>query len=188
VIDPGVRVVIAMGTFTAGDDSSLHALIRGFRAGDKGAFRTAFEAVADALARERAALPERCVLVAVPAHRPGQSRRPIDVLVSELATVQGWAAPAEPPLRRIEPVPEAKLGCTGIADPTRSLHWTPQMYADGVVLIDDVVRSGGTIRSCVRAIQSGSVGASTVLIIGLARAIETGGRPGAASDAEPSHQ
>jgi predicted amidophosphoribosyltransferase len=171
--------MIALGTFVAGDDSALHALIRRFRAGDPDAYRIALEAAARALAEQRDSIPRPGLLVAVPAHSPSDARRPLDRLVSDLAAHGDWAAPKDPPLRRVLRVPEAKLGRTDPASLAASLRWTPPRQSGPIVLIDDVIRSGATIAACVTAIRATRPSTTVSLILGLARATgpDDGTRP-----------
>lgn len=147
-----VATRILLGTFSADLADPLHALVRAARAGDP-------TALSDVIDRIRlvawTAWPEivSAVIVAVPGHRPGPANRLLLEVADELAVIRGWNHVRDA-LRRCRPAAEAKAGDPrdASADAT-TLEWVPARGGAAIILLDDVVRTGTTLRACAESIR-----------------------------------
>lgn len=146
-------IAILLGTISTALDDPLHDLIRAARTGDAAALATVID-------RVRLAAPDiwpdiRSAVVAdVPGHLPGAANPLVRAVADELAGIRGWDH-APDALRRIHPAPEAKAG--GTRDPqaeAATLAWAHASGSAAIVMIDDVLRSGSTLRACATAIQA----------------------------------
>jgi hypothetical protein len=148
-----VATRILLGTFSAGLADPLHVLVRAARTGDH-------VAVSEVIDRVRlvawAAWPdiESAVVVAVPGHLPGPANPLILEVADELAVIRGWRHVRDA-LRRISPAPEAKAGgAHDAAADAATIAWEPAQGYEAVVLLDDVVHTGATLRSCAASIRA----------------------------------
>ncbi len=172
-VPPDVPTLVALGTFARADPGGLHGLIRAFRTGDPAAAETVARGVLDAVAASPPLARVRGVVVPVPGHAAGVDDGPRMGLARRLAATCGWLVPEPPPLRRVASVPEAKARPPRDADAeTASLRWDDERVERGsvVILLDDVLASGGTIAAAVAAIRRDSIAARDIRVVVVARA------------------
>ena len=148
-----VPTAIVLGSFQLARASSLHRLIRAARTGDPTAIGTVVDRLGQAIGSIWPTITDG-VLVPVPGHLPASDVPLVRIASSEIATRRGWVY-AEGALRRRRPAPAAKTGpvrdrCTEI----ESLRWIAPERGQTIVLVDDVVRSGATLRVCAEAIRA----------------------------------
>lgn len=166
-----------LGSFDVLGSSELHVLIRTARAGDPGA-------TAEVLDRARRALEARLgatrggVVVPVPGHLPGGPGPLVEALACAIAGERGWPHAADA-LRRDRHVPEAKAaGARDLQMERETLTWTPPLVGETIVLVDDVVRTGLTLRACAEAIRaSGDDRAILMVVLAIALDHNAPGRP-----------
>ena len=116
--------------------------------------------------------PGPWILVPTPAHRRG--RRGFAALPSLLASC-AFDVPVVDLLRIVRPYPALKA----VAGPVRAHHVHGAMRADprravalshcSVVLVDDVLTTGATLRECRRALGDVGVQASSIAVLAIAR-------------------
>lgn len=149
----GVPIAILLGAISGALDDPVHALVRAARTGDAGALSTVIHQV-------RLAAPHlwpdihSAVVAGVPGHRPGPANQLVLAVADELAGIRGWDH-APDALQRIRPAPEAKAG--GPRDPqaeAATLEWVRAPRGAAIVLVDDVRRSGSTLRACATTIHA----------------------------------
>lgn len=147
-----------------------HDLLRAFRAGDP-------EAVAQVLARVRLAVAPHAarlfapgtIGVAVPGHRAGSVNAPCALLIGALAAEFPDLLPGPGVLIRVRDAPEAKTGDR--RDPvaeTATLGWQARLVPAGVhrvLLVDDALRSGGTLAAAAMAVPSGLAASTDALAV-----------------------
>lgn len=169
---PGLSVPlrVMLGSFPAREADGLHRLIRAARSGDS-------RAVADLLDRVSRAAPAvwpgvtDALAVPVPGHLPGATHPLVLAVARAVARARDWDY-AEDALRRARPAPEAKAaGARDLTAEVATLEWVPWPLGRVVVLIDDVVRSGTTLRSCADAMRAAGE-TRNLLAIAAAEALE----------------
>jgi phosphoribosylpyrophosphate synthetase len=148
-----VTTAIVLGSFHVARASGLHLLIRSARTGDP----TAIGVVVDRLGQSISSIWPTitdAVVVPVPGHLPASDVPLVQIASSEIAARRGWIC-AEGALRRCQPAPAAKTG------PVRdrraeieTLVWMAPEHGQTIVLVDDVVRTGTTLRVCGEAIRA----------------------------------
>lgn len=154
--------------------SPEHDLVRAFRAGDADAAavvlrlaRATLEAAGPRL------LGRRTLAVAVPGHRAGSTNRACEALIAALAAQIPGIVPAPGVLVRLEDSPEGKLGLPRNPDQeARTLAWRDDVVPTAinrVLLVDDVVRTSGTLHAAVRAIPAPLASRASALVIFEAR-------------------
>jgi predicted amidophosphoribosyltransferase len=171
----GIPTEAILGALRVGSEDRLHMLLRTARAGDADALAQLAEMI-----RLAARDPYRDLvtgfIVPVPAHLPGSRGRVVEVAAQELSLARGWPVRTGA-LLRLRPVVEAKAG--GVRDPDAeapSLRWRPPDDPGVIVLVDDVVRSGGTLLAAERAIRAAGEHRPIVAIV-VCRAVPAVGDP-----------
>jgi hypothetical protein len=171
---PDVPVRILLGSFSIGVADELHDLVRAAHEGKPEAVSTVLERVRRAARLVWPHIPEALV-VPVPGHMPGPVHPLLRAISAEIATVRGWDQADV--LRRRRPGPEAKAG--GDRDPeaeATTLEVRRPTSPAAIVLVDDVVRTGASLRACVGAIRAGGDGRVVVaVVLAAARGVGPGG-------------
>jgi hypothetical protein len=161
-----VPEVVALATFPRGAPSRLHDLAHAFHAGDPAASDEVAALVAAYLAGDGGrrlppvAWSERVAAVAVPGHLAGSVNRPVERLLArlglEVPTLVAWPGA----LDRIADAPEARDGGRP-RDPAAeaaTLRWHMDRLdgaVGGILLVDDVVRTGATFEAAMLAAPAG---------------------------------
>jgi predicted amidophosphoribosyltransferase len=149
-----VATRVMLGSFSAGRAEPLHELIRAARTGNRAAISEVIELVRPGAWN---AWPElrSAIVVAVPGHLPGPANRLLLDIADELAIIRGWHH-VHDALRRISPSPEAKAG--GPRDPSAvatTIAWESAPGSEAaIILLDDVLHTGATLRSCAASIRA----------------------------------
>jgi predicted amidophosphoribosyltransferase len=146
-----VPVLILLGSFKRSRPNVLHDLIQSARAGEARALTNVLQ-----LVRERASLlPVELgdgAIVTVPGHQPRGSHPLLATVASDMAERMGWTH-AERALLRRQAAPEAKFAAVREERAeVATLAWYPPP-GQTIVLLDDVLRTGTTLRVCVNAIR-----------------------------------
>jgi hypothetical protein len=163
-----VATTTLLGSFALDTPDRLHDLIRMARAGSPEAVAEVVRGVQDAIT---AVWPEitAATVVPVPRHVPGPAHELVVTTCQAIVNARGWSLDSDA-LRRTIPSPEAKAG--GRRDPeteAATLTWDRATLGRVIVLVDDVIRTGATIQSCVRVVRA-TGDERLVLAIALARA------------------
>jgi predicted amidophosphoribosyltransferase len=142
-----------LGTFTARPADPLHDLIRAARDGDRTAAGHIIDGAREAAPRLLPGVTD-AVVIPVPSHAVGTASLLVQAAAMAIARARGWwYAPAS--LRRRGPVPEAKAGGTrDIGMEATTLEWSPPLSGGRIILVDDVLRTGMSVRVCAEAIRS----------------------------------
>jgi hypothetical protein len=171
-----VDVVALLGSFVRSrsvQDDPIHALIGRFRAGEAAAFAEVLRAGRPMLDRDEPLHGAQVAALVVPGH-DGTRQAGLVRLVAELAVTSQWTVPDRGLLIRHAHVPEAKQRQPRdrVAE-LASLRGTPATLprvVETILLVDDVLASGGTIRACVDALRrDGWAGGVAALVLARAR-------------------
>jgi predicted amidophosphoribosyltransferase len=142
-----------LGTFTARPADPLHDLIRAARDGDRTAAGHIIDGAREAAPRLLPGVTD-AVVIPVPSHAVGTASLLVQAAAMAIARARGWwYAPAS--LRRRDPVAEAKAGGTrDVAAEAATIDWIAPRQGRRIVLFDDVLRTGMSVRVCAEAIRS----------------------------------
>ena len=146
--------------FDPGQASRAHDLVKACRSGDEGALAVAIRWSDLVFVGLREALGKpRLLGVPVPSHQPGRRNRVAEVLI-EAWSARDFILPGFELLRRTALAPAAKtLVERDLRSEVDTLSWRDSAMsvdADVVLLVDDVLRSGGTLAACRMAIERDS--------------------------------
>ena len=171
-----LHVVSALGSFDRGrsfPDDPVHALVRRFRGGEPAAVDAVVAAARTAIERDSRLRSPSIAGVLVPGH-DGADHPGLITLLAALSEGGGWTPATGRVLVRRTPAAEAKLG--GTRDPAleaESLEAAPSRLRPAVrtiVLVDDVLATGGTVAACVAALRrDGWRGDVAALVVAVAR-------------------
>ena len=162
-----VPTVVLLGSFVLGTTDPLHDLIRAARMGDPKAMLKITGKIRRASRRVWPGITD-AILVPVPRHMPGPAHELVRAACEEIAVARGWPV-ATDAVMRTRSAPEGKTGAA--RDPeaeATTLTWVASTPGSAIVLVDDVVRTGSTIRACAMAVRA-SGDQRRVLAIALAR-------------------
>jgi hypothetical protein len=160
---------VVLGSFDASGLDPLHLLIRAARAGEPSAVREVLGRVRRSVGPVWPTIAQGAV-VPVPGHRPDRIAPLVLSAAFEIADARHWIYAGEA-LRRRRPAPEAKTGpARDFETEVRTLAWSPPSSGDTIVLVDDVVRTGTSIRVCSDVIRAAG-DERPVLAIAIARAV-----------------
>ena len=165
-------MVSLLGSFVrsrSAQEDPVHALIGRFRAGEAAAFAEVLRAGLAALDSDETPHGPQIAALVVPAH-DGTRQVGLVRLVARLAVSAGWTVADPSQLIRHTPVGEAKhRQPRDPADELASLRAAPATLPEAVktiLLVDDVLASGGTIRACVGALRrDGWAGGVAALVL-----------------------
>jgi phosphoribosylpyrophosphate synthetase len=148
-----VPTAVLLGSFELDEPDRFHDLIRTARAGRPGAIEEILGGVRRAITT---VWPEiiGAILVPVPRHVPGPAHALIMATCEEIARARAWQIAGDA-LRRTRPASEGKAGGPRDAESeATTLAWLGSVPGTAIILVDDVVRSGATIRACARAVRA----------------------------------
>lgn len=169
-----IEVQALLGTFDPADDADpVHHLVRRFRAGDPEAVARVLAAATEATAARPRLHGVSCAGVVVPGHDGGFGESLVR-LVRHLGATHGWSASRTHVLERDASIEAAKLKRArdpeGEAAGIRLRRDAVPASVRTVVLIDDVLASGGTLRACVSALRrEGWDGAIVAVVVAAVR-------------------
>ena len=171
-----VLAVALLGSFVRSrsvQDDPIHALIDRFRAGEAAAFAEVLRAGRAMLDRNEPLHGPQVAALVVPGH-DGTRQAGLVRLVAELTVTSGWTVPDRGLLIRHAHVPEAKQrqprDATAELVSLRASPATLPGTIETILLVDDVLASGGTIRACVAALRrDGWAGGVAALVLARAR-------------------
>lgn len=170
---PEVPIELVLGSFAIGRSDGLHALLQAARSGDPAAMAAVLGRVRRSASSMQAEVGSG-VVIPVPGHLPGLSGRLVVPVAEEIAAGRGWRHVGDALSRRCE-APEAKAGGRrDVRAEAATLEWRAPQGAV-IVLVDDVVRTGSTIRACAEAIRA-TGDERRVVAIALAAAVDLDGR------------
>ena len=133
-----------------------HDLLRAFRSGDPAAAARVEAAARAALDALPDLAPPGTLAVAVPGHLVGSRNAPCAALLRAIGPSQGWTVAPAGLLTRIADAPEGKrFGPRDAAAEAATLAWDAALEpADTgrILLVDDVVASGASLRAAAAAI------------------------------------
>ena len=171
-----VEVVSLLGSFVrsrSAQEDPVHALIGRFRADEAAAFAEVLRTGLAWLDSDETAHGPQVTPLVVPGH-DGTRQAGLVRLVAGLAVSAGWTVADPSQLIRHTPVGEAKQRQP--RDPAAELASlragpaTLPRVVERILLVDDVLASGGTIRACVDALRrDGWAGGVAALVLARAR-------------------
>ena len=162
--------IVVCVSFVRDQPSRAHELVRAWRSGDPVAAAEVLCLAGATLERDASHLVAPGTLaVAVPGHRAREANAPCEGLIAALTGRFPGLVAARGVLVRVADAPEGKTGPVRDASAeVTTLHWNAPLVppdVERVLLVDDVVRTGASLRAALGVIPAALAPASAALAV-----------------------